>query len=273
MDWDMLPPGHLRSQWRWVNGGIFHSRSASGPENPEPGQLPFLLVHGLVISSLYMVPLGECLAELAPVHAVDLPGFGLTDGPTKAPNVAAMADALVIWMDAADLPTCHIVANSLGCEVAASLAARHPDRVGCLFLLGPTVGPDHGRFWDQFGRIAWDIPHEPWTLVFNHVVDHWRAGLRRAIGMILHMLRHDMRNDLRHVQAPTLVMRGSCDPIVIDDWIQEAAALLPRAEALTLEVGWHCVHYSHPQRVADEILSFTRRMQGNTAPPTDDRSS
>jgi pimeloyl-ACP methyl ester carboxylesterase len=227
--------------------------------------LPFLLVHGLVISSLYMVPLGECLAEHVPVHAVDLPGFGLTDGPAKAPSVVAMADALVQWMDAADLPVCHIVGNSLGCEVATCLAARYPQRVGCLILIGPTMGPDHHRFWDQFGRIAWDIPHEPWTLIFNHVVDHWRAGLRRAFGMIRHMLRYDMEADLRHIKGPTLVLRGACDPIVIDPWIREAAAMLEKGEAHTMDVGWHCVHYSHPHRVAETIFAFVHRARESAA--------
>lgn len=222
--------------------------------------MPFLLVHGLVISSLYMVPLGECLAEHAPVHAVDLPGFGLTDGPRRAPSVEALADALTHWMDAADVRSCHVVGNSLGCEIAVSLAARHPERVGCLILVGPTVGPDHDEFWNQFGRILWDIPHEPWTLIFNHVVDHWRAGLRRAWGMIRQMLRHDMFHDLPKVQAPTLVLRGACDPIVIDQWIQTSAALLPRGEAHSMKVGWHCVHYSHPHAVAEEIFAFAKRV-------------
>lgn len=265
-DWDLAPPGRLRSQWRWVNGGIYHSRSSSDPADSLDGQIPFLLVHGLVISSLYMVPLGECLAEYAPVHAVDLPGFGLTEGPAKAPSVTAMADALVYWMDAAGLPRCHIVGNSLGCEIAASLAARYPQRVGCLILIGPTVGPDDERFWDQFGRIAWDIPHEPWALIFDHVVDHWRAGLRRAFGMIRNMLRHEMREDLRTVEAPTLVLRGSYDPIVIDPWIREAARLLRCGEAHTLKVGWHCVHYSHPDCVAEAILGFTGRVSASLVP-------
>jgi pimeloyl-ACP methyl ester carboxylesterase len=176
-------------------------------------------------------------------------------------------------MDAADLPVCHLVGNSLGCEIAGSLAARYPARVGCLILIGPTVGPDHHHFWDQFGRIVWDIPHEPWTLIFNHAVDHWRAGLRRAFGMIRNMLWYDMVADLQHVGAPTLVLRGGWDPIVIDPWIKDAASHLPRGEAHTLDVGWHCVHYSHPQRVTEEILDFTRRVKEPPATPAYDRKS
>ena len=37
-DWDLTPPGRLRSQWRWVNGGMCHSRSSDGPESVQEGQ-------------------------------------------------------------------------------------------------------------------------------------------------------------------------------------------------------------------------------------------
>ena len=47
----------------------------------DEGAPPFVLIHGLVISSLYMIPLGEFLAKEREVYALDLPGFGRSEAP------------------------------------------------------------------------------------------------------------------------------------------------------------------------------------------------
>jgi pimeloyl-ACP methyl ester carboxylesterase len=53
------------------------------------GGLPVVLVHGLMISSLYMVPTARCLAPHVPVYAPDLPGFGLSGKPRRVLSVPA----------------------------------------------------------------------------------------------------------------------------------------------------------------------------------------
>jgi 2-hydroxy-6-oxonona-2,4-dienedioate hydrolase len=40
-------------------------------------------VHGLVVSSRYMVPLAEVLACWFDVYAPDLPGFGRSEKPSR----------------------------------------------------------------------------------------------------------------------------------------------------------------------------------------------
>ena len=65
-----------------------------------------MLVHGLALSSRYMVPLGRRLAARGyDVLAPDLPGFGRTRKPAGSgwpggPNVREQADQLLAWMDA-----------------------------------------------------------------------------------------------------------------------------------------------------------------------------
>jgi pimeloyl-ACP methyl ester carboxylesterase len=63
-----------------------------------------VLVHGLVISSSYMVPLLEHLSSCGRVFAVDLPGYGQSWKPLHAPSVREAADALADWADAMQLP-------------------------------------------------------------------------------------------------------------------------------------------------------------------------
>ncbi len=90
-----------------------HSRS-SGTAGAE--RVPFVLLHGLVISSLYMIPLAECIAETHEVHALDLPGFGRSEGPRDVLSIPQLADWVLAWMSEVGLQQAHGVGNSLGCE-------------------------------------------------------------------------------------------------------------------------------------------------------------
>ena len=96
-------------------------------------------MHGMVISSRYMVPTALELAPLCPVYAVDLPGYGDSVKPHSILDLPELADALAAWMDAMRFPAAHLVANSFGCQVLAEFALRHAHRMDRLVFQGPTV--------------------------------------------------------------------------------------------------------------------------------------
>jgi pimeloyl-ACP methyl ester carboxylesterase len=99
-------------------------------------------VHGVGVSTRYMVP---TMAELSPsfdVFAVDLPGFGLSDKPARTPDVAGLADTLAAWILAAGLDRPALLANSFGYQVAGlRLGAGRPRRGRA----APCAGSDAGR--------------------------------------------------------------------------------------------------------------------------------
>ena len=96
-------------------------------------------------------------------------------------------------MSAAGLRRCHAVGNSFGCQVAAELAVRHPSLVATLTLMGPTVDPAAPHLWQQALRLFRDMPHEPFRLWCNHLVDDFRAGPRFAAAAIRTMLDDKVR--------------------------------------------------------------------------------
>ncbi len=94
---------------------------------------PLVLLHGLMDDS-------EGWAQLArdthrPCLAVDLPGFGGSDLPSRA-RVSAYAEAVVEGIDQLDLGEFTLVGHSLGGAVATSMAERY-DAVRALALLAP----------------------------------------------------------------------------------------------------------------------------------------
>jgi pimeloyl-ACP methyl ester carboxylesterase len=246
----------MRSRWHYVDGCKVHERYIDHPQT----ETPIVFVHGLVISSLYFIPLAECLASDFDVRLPDQPGFGRSEGPLPAPNVVEMASWLVRWLDEAGIDRCHLVANSLGCQIATAMALEAPHRVASATLIGPTVQPEARALWRQAVRIIWDAPHEPLQLWVNHACDQVRAGFRRVWQMIFNMLGDQIEERLPDVRQPVLIMRGQHDPSAPADWTQRVAELIPDSRLVTLP-GWHCVHYSHPAETATVIRDFIQSVQ------------
>jgi pimeloyl-ACP methyl ester carboxylesterase len=76
------------------------------------------------------------LAPTGRLVAVDLPGFGHSDGRAEVLNPSAMADFLGHFITELDLGTPHVVAPDVGASAALFLAARHPSAVRSLVVGG-----------------------------------------------------------------------------------------------------------------------------------------
>jgi len=79
------------------------------------------------------------------VLAPDLPGHGRSAGQ-PLPTIADMAEWTAALLDAASARPAKLIGHSMGSLVALETAARHPDKVSGLSLIGTaatmTVGPD-----------------------------------------------------------------------------------------------------------------------------------
>lgn len=246
----------LESQWTSVNGRMLHSRSSTTPAAGDG--VPFVLIHGLVISSLYMIPLAERIAVGHEVHAIDLPGFGRSESPSDVLTVPQLADWVIAWMSEMGIRQCHLVANSLGCEIAAHLAVKAPERVATLILIGPTLDPQAYALATQTLRLLQDALREPLRLWMNWIFDFCRAGLRRAIGTTREMFRDHIERQLSYVTARTLVIRGGTDPTVPQSAALALTHLLAYGELLVIEGAPHCVHYTNPLQVWSAIQNHAR---------------
>ena len=229
-----------------MNGQMLHSRSSgTAPDQ----RLPFVLIHGLVISSLYMIPLAEHIAVEHEVHALDLPGFGRSEGPPEVQTVPQLADWITAWMSEVGIHQCHLVANSLGCEIVAHLAIKASNRVASLTLIGPTLDPQAHALLIQITRLLQDALREPIRLWMNWIFDSCRAGFRRAIGTTKEMFRNHIEHQLPNITAYTLVIRGETDPTVPQSAALTMTHLLDHGELVVIEDEPHCVHYTNPLQV------------------------
>jgi 2-hydroxy-6-oxonona-2,4-dienedioate hydrolase len=236
-----------------VNGLRMHARVSEGRTAGGP---PVVLVHGLVVSGRYMVPLLEELARSHTVYAPDLPGFGRSEGPARALDVAGLADALATWMRAAGLSGAALVGNSMGCQVIAELVLRHPDLVEKVVLQGPTMDPGASSAPRQMWRLLADTTREPPSLVAIEGLDLIRAGVVRSWRTFRHALDDPIEERLSRVRVPALVVHGSRDGISPRHWAEEVARLLPNGRLVVLPGTPHAANYSAPAEFARAVRAF-----------------
>jgi pimeloyl-ACP methyl ester carboxylesterase len=105
------------------------------------GQGPaVLLVHGLGGTSNFYQPQAEVLAQTFQVIRPDLEGSGRS--PVTGPlSIDGLADDLAALLDTLGIESARVVGHSLGTLVVRSLAARYPDKVSALALLGAVRPP------------------------------------------------------------------------------------------------------------------------------------
>ncbi|MCZ4059865.1 alpha/beta hydrolase [Pantoea sp. LMR881] len=226
--------------------------------------LPVVLVHGLVMSGRSMEELALALSRDYHVLVPDLPGFGASALPAKAPilSVDELAEALWLWLQHNHFQRAIWIGNSFGCQILAALAVKYPEAVAGLVLQGPTIDR-HARslprqMWRDWRNGRLEAHRSPKKLT---QIDYAKAGLWRAFGTMRAMMRDRIERRLIYVTAPTLLLRGSRDPVSPARWFEELAALLANGETITLRGGTHTLHYVYPWSFCRAIRPFLARIQ------------
>jgi pimeloyl-ACP methyl ester carboxylesterase len=123
---------------------------------------PLVLLHGLFDDAEGWDALARDTHR--PCYAVDVPGFGASDGPTR-PRISAYADDVVHGLAALGVDDCTLVGHSLGGAIAVAVAERSPAARGLALLAPVGFGP---------------IPMADWVSMPG-VVDMWQLTLPLAL--------------------------------------------------------------------------------------------
>jgi 2-hydroxy-6-oxonona-2,4-dienedioate hydrolase len=245
-------PGRLAGRFRAVDGGRVYERYAE-----RDGAPVVVFVHGVGVSGRYFLPTAGRLAERCSVYAPDLLGFGRSGRLRGRPTVGRLSRVLESWLEAAALERADaFVANSFGCQLAVDLAARRPERVSRLVLVGPTADRRARSLLVQAGRLILDGAREPPALVALQAFDYAVHLAKSGPAGFLEMIRDPVEAKLADVRAPALVVRGTRDPIVPPRWAREVAAALPRGRLAEVRGAPHAVNYAAPDALARLTLDF-----------------
>jgi pimeloyl-ACP methyl ester carboxylesterase len=114
---------------------------------------PVLMVHGLGGTSNFYQVQAQALADRFRVIRVDSAGAGRSPLADDI-SIGSHADDLAALLDQLGVADAAVVGHSMGTLVVRTLAARHPDRVSRLVLLGAVAEPAEAARQAQRDRAA-----------------------------------------------------------------------------------------------------------------------
>jgi pimeloyl-ACP methyl ester carboxylesterase len=200
----------------------------------------------------------------------DLPGHGRSAGPALG-TIAAMADWVSALLDAAGGGKAHLIGHSMGSLIALETAARHPEKVSALSLIGTaatmTVGPDLLQAAEANDQAAIDMV-SIWGLGFNAELGGslapglWMHGgaqrvlQRCAPGVLFSDLKacntyQDAPAAAAKVTVPTTIILGEKDMMTPARAGRALAAAIPHARTIVLPGAGHMLMAEQP----DELLA------------------
>ncbi|CAN5637508.1 hypothetical protein BH10ACT11_BH10ACT11_11550 [soil metagenome] len=251
--------------------------AGDGPEH-------VICIHGLGGTK---VSFFETVAALTPrhtVHAIDLPGFGSSSKPVRAPfNAQWFARIVLAYMDRLGIERAHLVGNSMGGRVALEVALGSPDRVSSLGLLTPALAFRRRREFVPLVRLLRPelaaIPHplrastvreQFWSLfarperldpaAADIAADEFcRIYRSRAARVAFYSSARNIYLDapwgetgfwtrLAGLEVPALFVWGDQDRLVPAGFSRHVTEVLPSAEQVTLEECGHVPQVELPEQ-------------------------
>ena len=207
------------------------------------------------------------------VLALDLPGHGRSEGPAIA-TVGGMADWVVEVLNHLKVQKAALTGHSMGALIALEAAARHPQRVERIALIGVACPMKvTAAFMDAARRddfAAFDMS-TIWghaaqaSLAANPSPGMWMHGeslarLRRLAPGVLH-------NDLKAsndyvfpgtVKCPVLFILGKRDVMTPPRSAQALQEKLADARVEVVEISGHSLMAEAPDATLDALIAFLR---------------
>jgi pimeloyl-ACP methyl ester carboxylesterase len=185
---------------------------------------------------------------------------------------ADLVDDALAFADELGLTRFSILALSMGARTAVELAARHPQRVGSMLLIGPSLRPQPAasvaRARMDPDKILADDPVWAAELRQRHDPHQGEGAWRRLLEAIredTEQLTEVMPEELRRIRLPVLLVCGDNDPWMPLDEAVRVKRQLPQGSLLVVPDCGHVVEAERPGIFNPAMTQFFRRTRSLAA--------
>ncbi|WP_108809837.1 alpha/beta fold hydrolase [Sphingorhabdus sp. Alg231-15] len=243
--------------------------------------VPMVLLHGFGGDkdnwSIYAPHITKHLRLIAP----DLPGFGENDRSLDRDyDIASQVHRLSAFLDAMNIPQCHIGGNSMGGFIALQFAMEYPDKVSSLTLFNNAgvVGVDKSELaiaaekgenslaltdLADVDRLMAFISYKPVPMpknfkkIFFAEAEAHRELLDKIFWQIAGAGINNPLNDrLGEIAAPTLIIWGRHDRLIDVSCVSVLETGIRNSESFILEETGHVPMIEKPKETAARHIAF-----------------
>jgi non-heme chloroperoxidase len=204
--------------------------------------------------------------------AYDHRGTGVTLAEPEAITFGALVDDIFSVLDALEVQSCVLAAESSGAAVAIQAVVRQPQRFSGLVLVdGLLYGPTSGAPYPFRDSVQADFERatsafvdacvpasEPYSAAIRRWGRHilWRSPQAAAIRLLDCMIGVDVRPLVAQVVQPTLILHGDQDQIVPLAYSEGLAVQIPNGRLHVARGAGHAPTITRPNEVAGAINEF-----------------
>jgi pimeloyl-ACP methyl ester carboxylesterase len=248
-----------------------------------PAGTPVLLIHGYTDNARDWVPMLPYLSKGLRLILVDIRGHGQSSKPECCYSRLDFAYDIKLLLDALGIERAGIVGHSLGSIIAQTFAEYWPERTSRVVLISSTGGSPPGApkkppqldyaaeirkleepiepdspfmiaWWDSPTPVDPDFIRRQRKDAAGIPLRVWLAVLDQGLSMDNAYI--DLQRTLPRLQAPTLLIWGSKDPIMEEPVRQTLRKALPNAKVKIFPGLGHNPFWEDPHAVADVINAF-----------------
>lgn len=221
------------------------------------GERPFVLLHGIGMGrSVYLDFVHRLKGR---VIALDLPGFGEAPEAERTLTMQRHADLVAAFLRSTGESGVVAIGHSMGSQIAAELANRHPGVVDGVVLAGPTVNSAARSIGAQAAYLLWDLIGERPIVLWRGAREYLRGG-PHLIRKIRATVVHDAKEAYSRIRLPTLVLRGESDPLAPVTWCRDIVAAIPDAELHEIDGHGHSTLISDSGHATALVQGFAARL-------------
>lgn len=271
----------IRDNWQFqqmrINGTLYHYRDI--------GEGPTLLfAHGLFANNEIFAAQFRVLSQSYRCIVLDMPGHGHSGYNPAGWKLDDLSNDLALMVEELSLGKITFVGQSQGGMVGIRLAARYPQLVSGLVLIGTTArreNPERLEDWQRQREILLNGAERLRENLFKQLqirlnsrewlqnnpteaareralmLSHSRSGLVLALDAAV-FERGDVTELLAEIAAPALVICGEQDSATPPELSEELASLIPDARLQVLAGTGHHPPTEAGQAVTAAITDFLR---------------
>ena len=200
------------------------------------------------------------------VAALDFPGFGQSQTPTQAMAVGDYAEVVAEFIKKLDLKNVIIVGHSFGGRVGIKLAAKHPELISKLVLVGSAGFPMNANRKSLMATGA--------KIVKPFFKPKFMQGLRKRIYQqigaedyvatpelqktFVNITCEDLSEGMKKINCPTLIINGEDDKDTPVEFGQRMNSLIHNSKFTILPNAGHFSFLDRPEEFAGLISDFIK---------------